>query len=109
MIQNSDVLEPLARWNIPVFTGDSCRVQVSAGEVLTILGANGSGKSALASWMPKNSQSSTIRRVLAQRKLWFTQSGPSITPADRQSHFAHIAQWDWLGPFKQSSSYAIAN
>ncbi|HBV09648.1 DUF4435 domain-containing protein [Glutamicibacter bergerei] len=94
MIQNSDVLEPLARWNIPVFTGDSCRVQVSAGEVLTILGANGSGKSALASWMPKNSQSSTIRRVLAQRKLWFTQSGPSITPADRQSHFAHIAQWD---------------
>ncbi|UYQ78223.1 AAA family ATPase [Glutamicibacter sp. JL.03c] len=94
MTQIGEVPTPLAQWNIPVFTGGFCSVQVSAGEVLTILGANGSGKSALASWMPRNSQATAIRRVLAQRKLWFTQSGPSITPADRQTRFAQITHWD---------------
>lgn len=94
MTQIGEVPTPLAQWNIPVFTGGFCSVQVSAGEVLTILGANGSGKSALASWMPRNSQATAIRRVLAQRKLWFTQSGSSITPADRKTRFAQITHWD---------------
>lgn len=94
MTQIDEVRVPLAQWDIPMFTGEACCVQVGAGEVLTILGANGAGKSALASWMPRNSQSTPIRRVLAHRKLWFTQSGPSITPADRQVHFAQIAHWD---------------
>lgn len=94
MTQIDEALAPLAQWNIPVLTGGICSVQVRAGEVLTILGANGSGKSALASWMPSNSQSTAIRRVLAQRKLWFTQSGPSITSADRQSRFDQITQSD---------------
>ena len=90
-VENTDLL---ARWEIPVISGELLSVEARAGEVLTILGANGSGKSALAAWMSANAPSAPLKRVLAQRKLWFQHAGPAISSADREAHVSNMTRWD---------------
>lgn len=94
MTQIAEIVVPLARWEVPVVSSKSLIVEARAGEVLTILGANGSGKSALAAWMSTNAPSSPLKRVLAQRKLWFQHSGPAISSADRESYASNMSRWD---------------
>lgn len=94
MTQTIEVVAPLARWEIPVISGELLSVEARAGEVLTILGANGSGKSALAAWMSTNAPSGPLKRVLAQRKLWFQYAGPAISSADRESYVSNMTRWD---------------
>lgn len=94
MTETAEVAYPLARWDIPVASGEMINVEARAGEVLTILGANGSGKSALAAWMSANASSAPLKRVLAQRKLWFQHAGPAISSADRDSYVSNLTHWD---------------
>lgn len=90
----------LETWDIPTgvtAAGSapvSIRVDLRAGEVITVVGSNGSGKSALATWMASVTHKSEIRRVLAQRKLWFEYSGPNISPAERESLRQSVTFWD---------------
>ncbi|MFW0872448.1 AAA family ATPase [Rhodococcoides corynebacterioides] len=89
----------LETWDVPSRTASEAadpvlvRVEAKTGEVITVVGSNGSGKSALASWMVLNC-STEIRRVLAQRRVWFEHAGPSITPADRESMKGAFLNWD---------------
>lgn len=86
----------------PVLTGvaaagpapASIRVEARAGEVITVVGSNGAGKSALATWMASVTHQTEIRRVLAQRRLWFEFAGPSISPADREGIRQSVTAWD---------------
>jgi ABC-type lipoprotein export system ATPase subunit len=90
----SESAPPLTRWAIPLVTGTSLEVEARPGEVLTILGANGSGKSALATWLSSNAASAPLKRVLAQRKLWFQHAGPAINSAERDSYVSNMNHWD---------------
>lgn len=83
-------------WNIPLTGGGVLELEAQAGEVITIVGANGSGKSALSTWMAQNT-SSALRRVLAQRTLSFSGSGPSVNASERESHTEQIAYYDKVG------------
>ncbi|KUM36432.1 AAA family ATPase [Arthrobacter sp. EpRS71] len=94
MTQIAEIAIPLAQWELPVTSGEFLSVEVRAGQVLTILGANGSGKSALASWMSINAPLAPLKRVLAQRKLWFQHAGPAISSADRESYVSTMGHWD---------------
>lgn len=94
MTQTVDIADALARWEIPVISGECLSVEARSGEVLTILGANGSGKSALAAWMSTHAPSASLKRVLAQRKLWFQHAGPAISSADRDSYVSSMTSWD---------------
>jgi ABC-type lipoprotein export system ATPase subunit len=94
MTQAVEIAAPFARWEIPVISGESLSVEARPGEVLTILGANGSGKSALAAWMSNHAPSAPLKRVLAQRKLWFAHAGPAISSADRETYVSNMMRWD---------------
>ncbi|MFF1831293.1 AAA family ATPase [Paenarthrobacter sp. NPDC058040] len=94
MSETVEIATTLARWDVPVVSGEFLSVEARAGEVVTILGANGSGKSALAAWMSTHAPSAPLKRVLAQRKLWFQHAGPAISSADRETYVSTMTRWD---------------
>lgn len=70
------------------------RITAKSGQSTTVVGANGSGKSALGLWMEQNNGgSSGIRRLIAHRRLWFQHAGPEITSAQRESTRANVMTW----------------
>lgn len=87
--------EVLYRWNVPGVSADApTRIEARTGRCTTIVGANGSGKSALGMWMEHNNGGfSRMRRIIAHRKLWFTSAGPEITPAQRESTRTNMNSW----------------
>jgi len=77
----------LCRWDIPGVGGNApVRVVARAGHSTAVVGANGSGKSALGLWMEQHHGGfSGIRRLIAHRKLWFQYAGPGITAPQHES------------------------
>jgi energy-coupling factor transporter ATP-binding protein EcfA2 len=85
----------LCRWDVPG-AGAYAPVHIvaRAGRSTTVVGANGSGKSALGLWMEQNSGGfSGIRRLIAHRKLWFQHAGPEITSAQREQTRGNVIAW----------------
>jgi energy-coupling factor transporter ATP-binding protein EcfA2/uncharacterized Ntn-hydrolase superfamily protein len=94
---SSETSAPLLEtWSIPISDGSILELEARAGQVITVVGANGSGKSALSTWMAQNT-SCALRRVLAQRTLSFSGSGPSVNASERQSHTEQVAYYDKAG------------
>lgn len=48
-----------------------------------LIGANGSGKSALGAWLDQTAQGAAVHRIIAHRQLWFESAGPDITASRR--------------------------
>jgi hypothetical protein len=85
----------LCHWDVPgVGAQASVHIVARAGHSTTVVGANGSGKSALGLWMEQNNGGfSGMRRLIAHRKLWFEYAGPEITSAQRESMRANVSSW----------------
>lgn len=81
-------------WQVPDSADSFLELEARPGEVITVVGANGAGKSALATWLAERTDENRLRRVLAQRRVWFQSSGPSISPADREKYFLYMESWD---------------
>ncbi|MFI7598656.1 AAA family ATPase [Actinoplanes sp. NPDC049681] len=101
MTSNSTAAAPpaastaLFMWNIPSLEpGASVALAAEAGRTTMILGANGSGKSALGLWLDTKATGTKVKRLIAHRKLWFENAGPNITPARRDSAAANIKTWN---------------
>lgn len=62
------------------------------GEITTIVGANGAGKSALGYWMDRNS-GGVAKRLIAHRRLWFPNAGPDLSSAQREQTGKNIQTW----------------
>ncbi|MEV4736654.1 MULTISPECIES: AAA family ATPase [unclassified Microbacterium] len=85
----------LATWLIPLREAATFELVVRPGEVVTIVGANGTGKSALATWLLHELPTDVpIKRVLAQRKIWFQYSGAAISAAERSNATESIDRWN---------------
>ncbi len=84
--------EPLAQWQVPR-PGDPLVLLARPGTVTVVVGANGSGKSALGVWLQKNTPGTSVRRLIAHRRLWFEHAGPDMTPAQREILAPNILQW----------------
>lgn len=63
------------------------------GTVTAVVGANGSGKSALGAWLQTNTPGTPVGRLLAHRRLWFEHAGPDITSAQRQEITSSLLHW----------------
>ena len=85
----------LCHWDVPGVGADvPVHIVARVGHSTTVVGANGSGKSALGLWMEQNNSGfSGIRRLIAHRKLWFQYAGPEITSAQRESTRANVTVW----------------
>lgn len=81
-------------WSVPTRHGAPVQISARGGAVTTIVGANGAGKSALASWMVAQMPVGTAKRLIAHRRIWFTSAGPEINPAQRERHAQNVETWD---------------
>ncbi len=73
----------LETWSVPdLQAGATLEIVARAGEATVIVGANGSGKSALG-WRLEREGRGQVHRLLGHRKLWFDSPGPAMTASDR--------------------------
>lgn len=70
--------------NIPSVSGDSTVFNLGIGDVLYMLGANGTGKSSLVSQLFVQHQQNA-KRISAHRQTWFTSNTLDMTPLNRQN------------------------
>ncbi|MDQ1052810.1 energy-coupling factor transporter ATP-binding protein EcfA2 [Arthrobacter sp. SORGH_AS 212] len=77
---------PLHAWQVPT-PGGIANMTSSPGRTTVVLGANGAGKSGLATWMMREFPSDkNIERLAAHRQIWLSTSASSLTPATRLSN-----------------------
>ena len=69
---------------IPKIDGEELSLKLENGGLLFVVGANGSGKSALLQHWISSNQKGKISRISAHRQTWFTSGGVSLTSAARQ-------------------------
>lgn len=86
----------LDTWNVPATAGDTQEIAAEAGKATVIVGANGTGKSALAVWMTRESvrRRVPVHRVLAHRQNWFANPGPGITAPHREQLMQQSVSWN---------------
>ena len=71
-------------WNIPTTSGKQpLQITLEAGDRLFMVGANGSGKSALIQHLVSSLGNKKFKRLSAHRRTWFTSGNISITPRER--------------------------
>ena len=69
--------------NIPSVPSNAIDASIAIGDVLYLLGANGTGKSSLVSWL-FNQYSDNAKRISAHRQTWFESNTLDMTPRNRQ-------------------------
>ena len=70
---------PSPELNIPTISGDSIQLSLGAGDRIFIVGANGSGKSALIQHFVSSNNAINVRRVPAHRQTSFHSDSIDIT------------------------------
>ena len=82
-------------WNIPRTSGEQLRIPLKFGEQIFVVGANGSGKSALlqnlASSQPDNPH---IRWITAHRQLWLSSGNITLTPHNRREFDKSVRSYE---------------
>lgn len=75
-------------WNIPVTSGDPINLPLENGNLLFIVGANGSGKSALIQQfvLQDKSGNNKVKWITAHRQTWLESGDINFTPASRQEY-----------------------
>ena len=71
-------------WNIPQTSGPALPISLEAGDRLFMVGANGSGKSALIQQLVSSNPNGTIKRISAHRQTWFKSGSIDLTPRKRR-------------------------
>ena len=78
---------------IPQTGAQPTTLSISVGETIFILGANGTGKSALMQRI-NTGHNQNVRRISAHRQTWFESNSLSVTAADRRNLENNINNWD---------------
>jgi ABC-type cobalamin/Fe3+-siderophores transport system ATPase subunit len=80
--------------SIPKSTGGSLDLTVEPGQTIFVLGANGSGKSALMQklYAPLRMQA---RRITAHRQTWFASNAVSLSAQDKRTHETNMVNYDF--------------
>lgn len=71
-------------WNIPQISDQPLQITLGANDRLFIIGANGSGKSALIQYLMSASQGAKIKRISAHRQTWLQSGSIDLTPRRRK-------------------------
>ncbi len=65
---------------------DSIKLKLKNGDQLFIVGANGSGKSALIQRFVSENSGKKVKRITAHRQTWLSSGSIDFTPANRREH-----------------------
>ena len=100
-------------WDIPQTSGQALPISLEAGDRLFMVGANGSGKSALIQQLVSSNPNMTIRRISAHRQTWFESGSIDLTPRSRKDfdeQSIHIeSQYEalWRDQYAQQKQSAV--
>ena len=83
------------RLEIPTLSGEQLLLDVDTGEQLFVLGANGTGKSALIQHIVSSHRNDKVKRITAHRQTAFDSERPTFTYPDRQQFEQQIRNWDF--------------
>jgi ABC-type branched-subunit amino acid transport system ATPase component len=72
------------RFEIPITSADALNITLAEGEIVFILGANGTGKSSLVTRL-FNQHWGRSKRISAHRQTWFTSNSLEMTASSRSS------------------------
>ena len=98
---------------IPRICGGPLKVTLKPGNHIFVVGANGSGKSALIQHLVSSNRLRAFRRISAHRQTWFESEGIDLTPRARREYGEHISQWEvqnsarWRDEFSQQKQDAV--
>ena len=73
-------------WYIPRISGDPINLSLKNGDQLFIVGANGSGKSALIQQCVSRYPHNWVKRITAYRQTWLESGSINFTSANRQEY-----------------------
>lgn len=73
-------------WSIPRTSADPINITLKNGDLLFIVGANGSGKSALIQRFVSEHRGYKVKRVSAHRQTWFSSGSINLTPERREQY-----------------------
>ena len=72
-------------WNIPRTSEDPLPITLEPGDRLFVVGANGSGKSALIQYLVSSKpDDNRIKRISAHRQTWFNSGSIDFTAQNRK-------------------------
>ena len=74
--------------NYPRLKNQEVQREIASGELLFLLGANGTGKSSLMHLF-YSENSTSAKRITAHRRVWFDSDTVNITPLMRQQTEQH--------------------
>ena len=80
--------------NIPLISGGSLPINLNDGERLFVVGANGSGKSALIQHLVTSLPNNKTRRISAHRQTWLHSGSIDITPRGRKDFAQNSINWE---------------
>ena len=83
-------------WEVPRIPDDPNPIKLTLknGDQLFIVGANGSGKSALIQQFVSQNRSNKIKWIAAHRQTWFNSGSIDLTPASRQRYAANTQDYN---------------
>ena len=84
----------MVEFQIPRESREPLNISVRNGERLYLVGANGSGKSALVQHLVSSLDGQEFRRLPAFRQMWFSHSVGEITPTTRKQLSASVMHSD---------------
>ena len=79
---------PKPELKIPRISGNPLHLTLNDGEILFVVGANGSGKSALVQHFVSKNRGKNIGRISAHRQTWFRKGSVDIT-LETRGKYAH--------------------
>lgn len=91
--------------SIPETGGAPLLVTLEAGEILFVLGANGTGKSSLMQRLNKNHRKET-RWISAHRQSWFGSDSISLSPQQKRETETNIRNSDIQSESRWKDDYA---
>ncbi|MCK6443425.1 AAA family ATPase [Elstera cyanobacteriorum] len=92
-------------FSIPLASGESLNFNLEVGQILYVLGANGTGKSSLLQRFYIQHQRDS-RRISAHRQNWLNSNALTISADQRRQSEAHISQDDVYPHSRWRDSYS---
>lgn len=80
--------------SVPSSSGDPLAIPVEVGQQLYVVGANGTGKSALLQYWVTSTEGASFKRIAAHRQTWFESGSLDFTARRRRDFETNVRSWD---------------
>ena len=100
--------------DVPLLSGSSLSITVESGDRIFMIGANGSGKSALLQHIASSHREEKIKRIIAHRQTAFNSERSISGYPDRENLEREIRDWDrrpdarWMEDFQYGQEKQLA-